>query len=354
MAVLSATSGTLIDITKSSPVGDTVNMMSQQNDILLDMYFKEANCGTSEKVNLMVGLPSVYFTRINQPVPSSKASTAEVRIDTAMLEGWSVLDKRLYDLEGGEEYVNVGGVQVYKGDQYRAQQDLGFLSQMNNTMAETLFYGNSSLSPEEFTGFATQYSSLSATNGVNILNAGGASSDNTSIWMVSWGQNTCYGIYPKGTMGGFSQRNLGLCQPQTVTGATTTGELEQYKTHYSWGCGLAVKDWRSVVRIANIDVSDLQSLSGTQALTASTNILRLMSNALHKPVQSSLIGSRVVFYMNSTVYAALTQMGMDKSANAVAFQPATTQFGTAPRWGTFLGYPIRRCDALLNTESVVS
>lgn len=354
MVVLSSTSGTLIDITKSSPVGETVNMMSQQNDILLDMYFKEANCGTSEKVNLMVGLPNVYFTRINQPVPSSKASTAEVRIDTAMLEGWSVLDKRAYDMEGGSEYVSIGGTEVAKGDIYRAQQDLGFLSQMNNTMAETLFYGNSSQTPEEFTGFATQYSSLSATNGVNILNAGGSGSDNTSIWMVCWGQNTCYGIYPKGTMGGFSQRDLGLCQPQTVTGVSTTGELEQYKTHYSWGCGLAVKDWRSVVRIANIDVSDLQSQSGTQAIDAATNILNLMSDALHKPVQGSLIGSRVVFYMNSTVYSALMKMGLNKSSNAVAFEPGISQFGQAPRWGTFLGYPIRRCDALLNTESAVS
>ncbi len=37
------------------------------------------------------------------------------------------------------------------------------------------------------------------------------------------------------------------------------GKYEGYRTHYKWDNGLALRDWRYVVRIANIDVSNLQN-----------------------------------------------------------------------------------------------
>ena len=35
------------------------------------------------------------------------------------------------------------------------------------------------------------------------------------------------------------------------------GRMEAYRTHYTWDSGLTVRDWRYVVRVANIDKSAL-------------------------------------------------------------------------------------------------
>ena len=34
------------------------------------------------------------------------------------------------------------------------------------------------------------------------------------------------------------------------------GQYEAYRTHFKWDAGLTLRDWRYVVRIANVDMSD--------------------------------------------------------------------------------------------------
>ena len=43
----------------------------------------------------------------------------------------------------------------------------------------------------EFDGVATRY----ATPGAQVLDAGSSDTDNTSIFLIGWGVNTCYLIY---------------------------------------------------------------------------------------------------------------------------------------------------------------
>ncbi len=60
-----------------------------------------------------------------------------------------------------------------------------------------------------------------------------------------------------------------------------------------WDNGLALRDWRYVVRIANIDVSNLSEPS------SAANIAKLMVKALHRIPNRGM--GRPVFYMNRTV-----------------------------------------------------
>ena len=46
---------------------------------------------------------------------------------------------------------------------------------------------------------------------------------------------------------------------QTVTDANG-GRYDVLESHYKWDCGLSVRDWRYVVRIANIDMDDWRHL----------------------------------------------------------------------------------------------
>ena len=103
---------------------------------------------------------------------------------------------------------------------------------------------------------------------VNILDAGGTGSDNASVYLVVWGDQTVYCPFPKGSKAGLTHEDLG---EQTVYNSDGT-RLQAFATRYQWKNGLVVKDWRYVVRICNIDISDLISSTGTQASTAATSL----------------------------------------------------------------------------------
>jgi len=337
MATLSTSNLTLLDWAKrvdpDGRVPVVAELLSQSNEILSDCVMKEGNLPTGERVIIRTGLPTVYWRALNQGIPNSKSTTAQVDEACAILEARSEVDKDLAMLNGNTA-------------QFRLSEDTAFLEAMNQTMAETMFYGDPSADPKQFLGFNKRYSDKTAVNGANVIDAGGSGSDNTSVYLVVWGDQTVYCPFPKGSKAGLMHEDLG---EQTVYDGAN--RLQAYATRYQWKTGLVVKDWRYTVRIGSIDVSDLAAASGTQALTASTNILKLMTQATYKI--PNLAMGRPVFYMNRTVHSALANMAMDKSQGVLAIQPATTQFGTAQSYLSFLGVPIRRVDALLNNEALV-
>lgn len=339
MATLAATSLTLADWAKrTDPDGRipiVAELLSQSNEILEDCVFKEGNLPTGDRVVIRTGLPTVYWRALNQGIPNSKSTTAQVDEACGILEARSEVDKDLAMLNGNTA-------------QFRLSEDTAFLEAMNQTQATTLFYGNPATDPKQFLGLAARYSSLSASNAQNILSAGGSGSDNTSIFLVVWGDNTVYCPFPKGSKAGLIHEDLG---EQTVYNSDGT-RLQAYATRYQWKNGLVVKDWRYVVRIANIDVSDLVGQTGTQAATAATAVIKLMARALYR-IPNMAMG-RAAFYMNRTVHSGLSVAALDKSQYVLKVNEGLSQFGTPYSWLSFLGVPLRRVDAILNTEAAVS
>jgi hypothetical protein len=339
MATLSTQALTLADWAKridpDGKVPTIAELLSQSNEILEDCVFMEGNLPTGHRSVIRTGLPTVYWRAINQGIPTSKSTTAQVDEACGMLEAYSEVDKDLAELNG-----NTG--------QFRLSEDTAFLEAMNQTQAQTLFYGNPGTDPKQFLGLATRYSSTSAGNGQNILLAGGSGSDNTSIYLVVWGENTVFCPFPKGSKAGLNHEDLGINTVWDSAGA----RYQAYRTHYQWKNGLVVKDWRYVVRIANIDVSDLIAQSGTQAASASTAIIKLMARALYR-IPNMAMG-RAAFYMNRTVHSGLALAALDKSQYVLKINEGLSQFGTPSSYLSFLGVPLRRVDSLLNTEAVVS
>ena len=339
MATLSTSNLTLADWAKRSDPDGRVpivaELLSQSNEILDDCVFKEGNLPTGERVVIRTGLPGVYWRALNQGIPSTKSTTAQIDEACGILEARSEVDKDLAMLNGNTA-------------QFRLSEDTAFLEAMNQTQAETLFYGNPGTDPKKFLGLAPRYSDLSADNAVNILNAGGSGSDNASVYLVVWGDNTVYCPFPKGSKAGLTHEDLG---EQTVYNSDGT-RLQAFATRYQWKNGLVVKDWRYVVRICNIDVSDLLGVTGTQAGTAATSLVKLMARALYR-IPNMAMG-RAAFYMNRTVHSGMAISALDKSQSVLNIQDGLSQFGSAQSYLTFLGVPLRKVDALLNTESVVS
>ena len=196
-----------------------------------------------------------------------------------------------------------------------------------------------SLTAVAFTGLAPRFNSLSAQNADNIVNASGAGSDNTSIWLCVWGPQTGFGIYPKGSQAGLQMTDKGQVTIENVDGAG--GRMEAYRTHYRWDAGLTIRDWRYFVRIANIDISDLNTLANTK------NLITWMTQASER-IPSFGMG-RAVWYVNRTIREKLRLGIQEKISSNLTWETVAGK-----RVMTFDDIPVRRTDALLNTETVVS
>lgn len=333
MSTLGANMVTLADWAKRlDPDGKTssiVELLSQTNELLADMLWKEGNLPTGERTTVRTGLPSVAWRLLNQGVQSSKSTTAQIDEGCGMLEAWSEVDKDLAELNGNTA-------------SFRLSEAQAFLEAMNQEMAQTFFYGNSGLAPEEFNGLAVRYSSLSSTNASNVITGSGSGSDNSSIYLVCWGPQSIHGIFPKGSKAGLQHSDLGLLPIQGATGIAGT-RLMGYLDHWQWKCGIALKDWRFVVRIPNIDISNLVAKS------SAADLPELMIKATHRI--PNLAMGKPVFYMNRTCFQMLDIQRRD---DVISGGQLTYELVDGKRVPMFRGIPIRISDALLETEAAVA
>jgi hypothetical protein len=303
-------------------------LLAQTNEILDDIPWIEGNLPTGHRTTLRTSLPTVYWRRFNQGVLPSKSGTAQVDETVGMMEGYSEVDRELVRLYGN------------RGAAFRASEDTAFVESMNIEFSSKLFYGNVATTPEAFTGLATRFadvnfgeSSSGAKDGA-IVEGGGSGSDNTSIWLVVWGENTIHGIYPKGTEGGLQSEDLGENTKVDATGAM----YQVLRSHFMWKCGIAVRDWRYVVRIANIDWSNLVANS------SAANLIQLMIKAIDRV--PNLNAGRPVFYAPRGVFTMLRVQALSASQYTTTFDEIAGR-----RVMNFQGIPIRKVDALLTTEA---
>jgi major capsid protein gp7 len=331
MATIGNTVLTLADWAKRlDPDGQVpmiVELLSQTNEIIQDQLWMEGNLPTGHRVTVRTSLPSVQWRLLNQGVTPSKSTTAQVDEQAGMLESFSEVDKDLCELNGNTAA-------------FRLSEAQAFLESMNQEYAQTLFYGNNGIAPEEFTGLSPRYALSSGVTGQNVVRAGGAGADNASVWLIAWGANTVFGVFPKGSRAGLIHEDLGLETVQTGTGIGT-GRMRAYRDHWQWKAGLVVKDWRYAVRICNIDISNLVTES------SAADLIKQMLKAIHR-LPSQTLG-RPVFYANRTILEMLDIQAMSK---ANLYLTVGNEEGN--RKVSLRGIPIRLCDQLLETEATVA
>jgi hypothetical protein len=158
-----------------------------------------------------------------------------------------------------------------------------------------------------------------------------------SLWLVTWGPQASYFIYPKGGKGALFQEDMGLQLVLDDAG----NPFRAYMSHWRWTPGLCIADWQSNVRIANIDVSNLV------AEASAADLLKLMTKAVHK-IPKRITGKQV-FYANRTLMAMLDIQAQQKSN---VYLTVGEEEGR-PKV-SFRGIPIRTVDQLLENESRVT
>jgi hypothetical protein len=298
-------------------------ILKQTNEIIDDMLWMEGNLPTGHQATIETGMAATAFRKFNQGVATSKGSVSKVTFETHQLARRSEIDEDLANLGG-----DLAGARMNNAE--------GHFEQMARDFAYRLMYGSDD--GEGFAGFAEYCSAdTGLNNSQNVVDGLGSGSDNTSVYFVGWGRG-CFGIHPKGTAPGVRHKDLGLRDALDAD----NNPFQAYVDEWKWDAGLAIPDWQYVVRIANIDVSDLVANTGS----ARTRLLDKFTEAAYKWPSTPEKGA---IYCNRDILTALHQGATERAGSTLTVDNVDGK--PVVKW---LGTPIRRVDALLNTEAHIA
>lgn len=330
MATLATDRYILVDVAKSldpsGNVGDLAELLTQGNEILEDIPWYEGNLPTGHRVLQRTGLPSAYYRKMNAGIPRSKSTRVSVDEACGELTALSEIDVSIANLNGNS-------------NAFRLSEARAFIEAMNQRFATSIFYSDTKVNGEEILGLAPRFSSLSADNGSNIIDAGGTGSNNTSLWLVGWSDFTCRGIFPKGSKAGLEFKKG---ESEEWAFDASNNRFAAYIDSYKWQNGLCLDDWRYVVRIANIDVTAL-----TKNAASGADLWDLVAQAAERIHSTTGVMPR--FYGNRTLSSFFRRQAVAKVVNSTL---GSTELA-GKKVMTLADIPFRRVDALLNTESRV-
>jgi len=342
---------TLIDVSsRLDPEGKIpviAEMLSQCNDFYDDVPWVKANGRTKHEFVFRTSIPAGSWRGYNMGVPYSKSTTAKATVDMGMLEDYSQVDRALAEHSGDKE-------------RFRESEDAAFLEGMAQTIVATFLYGNSVQQPLEFMGFSPFYNTLTTTtaqNAANVLSGGGSGSSNASMWLIGWGPEAIFGVFPEGSRAGLDMEDKGDVTP----GFDSLGNrFEAYTSWFRQQSGLCPKDWRYCVRYANLDTTngsvglfgptppDLFVAMGQMELLF-PKLTRTTSGITKTDAPLDDYGVHPVYYCNRTVRHAMDIQAL-RDRNVLL---SIKDYAGMPITG-FRDIPVKVIDQLLNTESTVA
>lgn len=327
MATIGNTVPTLLDVSKQFtsdgkplPIAE---LIQQTNEILDDIPWYEANSINGHRLAARAGYPTPTWRKLNSGVQPTKSVFTDVNEGMGQLAELGEVDKQLAELSA-----NVA--------QFRLNQNIGHIEAMNQGFVQALFYGDTDVNPEQFLGLSPRFDDITGPlNAAQIIDAGGTGSDNASIWLIGWGPTSVFGIYPKGSQAGLQHKDYG---EELVTDANG-GKYPALRDWFQWNCGIAVQDWRNIVRVANVDVSDL-----TNTAASGANLISLMTSAVEQLNDRGVVNP--VFYVPRKLRGILRQQIVNKSNVWLSMDEVAGR-----KVVSFDGIPVRRVDKLLLTEA---
>jgi len=340
MAVQGSGVPTLLDILNTiAPDGKSykiAEVLTQAEEVLEDYVMVEGNTTDGHKDAVRTSLPEPSFRAFNAGVPRTKGGSSTIEETCALLEDFSQADRELALRHPGGK------------DAYRTQEAIPHMQGMSNKMARSLFYANQTTNPLEFTGFAPRFNTMDDTLSQaagQIIDAGGTGSDLRSIWLVGWSKQTVFGIYPKGTQAGLSHEDMTNSDNGKTLYDADGNPFVGFEDHWLWRCGLMVKDWRYVVRIANIDLTEL-----TVDAATGPDIQDLMIQAVE--LIESTNGVRAAFYIPRPLRTFFRRQIQAKANLNLSWGDPSSISGKKVMM--FDEIPVRRTDALNTSEQQVT
>lgn len=285
-------------------------------------------------------LPVASTRRWNEGIKATASKNVPLSDPIALFEDYSEVDKDLWEIQN-------------QPNVWRSDQDMNHIEGLFQLIESTTIYGNLTQNPGAFNGIATRFNNLeSYPNGdtswkPNVWNGGASSGNVTSAWMIEFGPESLYGIYPPNTPAGLSVRDLGEFTKELAAGTGSVGSNYLYqvlRTMLRWYLGIQINDERAVQRIANINPTMLSSNNFDE------NIFIAAKNNLPRFGES---GTTAIF-VNRDLKTQIDQRATVQKINAYTnfTSRETDVFGRSVT--KFQNIPVYVAEKILSTETVVS
>lgn len=294
--------------------------LTKTNQIMMDAPMVEANDRTLNTGLVRTYVPHASKRAYNEGVDQVATQTKVVHDYVTTIAAFSNVDKDEAD-------------QAADRNQFMMDESAGIIQGMGNDQAYDLMYGDHDKDPRDCDGLITRRPKIDNKYCIDM----GGTSNLTSIVLVKWNRQHTKLIYPKGAKGcGVNRIDRGL---QTVQDAKGKDFLA-YQNYYDAKYGLACNTEKSIIRLANIDTSNISAELGDEIL-----------KAIIKAVPRFILGDgNIVAYANADVYASI-DLSIAGKGN-VNFTPNAPYGEDAPM--RFRNITFRQVDALLNSERKVS
>jgi hypothetical protein len=324
-AKLTAPDGSLLPIAE---------ILARTTPFIEDAPSVQGNLPTGHRTAILSGLPETTWRLLYQGVPPTKGEVRQLDFEAAELTQLSSSDMSALELNDNKEGYLMKDARMH-------------LIGMGQDAEENMIYGDR-IDKSKFPGFAIHYNTISTDRdeiGYNVVDGGGTGADNTSMYMVFWGDGLIYSIYPKGSKAGLEKITF---PPQMIDAPIGTGRMYGIETLFKWKLGLCFEDWRACVRIANIDVSDLADAG--ESSFSGAELINLLIKAYNKvPNEVRVASTHAGIYCNETVKTALDLIANNKTQLALK----SSEIDGQP-FVSFWGIPIKKADKLLNNEAAIT
>jgi len=332
MATKGTIHNTLADlIARTEPDGSfarkIANRVGRTNELLQFLPFVRGNKNDGNTVVQLTKLPTVGYIKYNKAPTKSKGGTSQLTFNVGVLKTFSDVDCEL-----AESFADKEG--------FRQSEDMAFVEAMNQQVASDMIYSNGLVDREKMTGLSTLYDAPNTVRnnyGYYMLDGGGTGSDNTSIWLMSLGEDGVSGLYGKNGKAGLSTEDKGKVWSEDADG----NDMEWYRSQFRWEVGLQVKRPGAAVRICNVDSSALVSE------TSAADLSKLIQRAIGL-VEPGL--GRMVMLTNRTVKTWLRIQASQETTLGLVDVEDT--FGKPIP--AIDGIPVLQHDALTNAEAAIT
>lgn len=339
-----STSEALRRLDKDGKLLDYVNYLAENNQFKDQIPWIECNDWNGHKFAELTDRPAVYWKEDNLGVPATHSNLAVRRETIGKIAARSfVFEDTLRNLDQASS----------RQDTLRMENEL-IMDQLNNDMVKAMFKASIKNHPASFDGLEARYNSMDpkiSPNYRQVIDCGGKGDNLTSMWVVGWGLNTVFGLYPQRSTLGIKVEPRGLVRVNDPNGYPIYGD----ETQYEWSFGLGIKDRRAVVRLANINVDDLLNAQGVGSVDLSApksnNMLTYLQRALAMLPRSN--NMRIGIYANRDVFVGMQNLVTRVNSGIVIVDSLKDQFTSTHDGYSLLGHDFSVVDALDNKEQQV-
>ena len=347
-AVSSLPYSTLTDILSNYSSADAAarfvlpkRVLDRMTPLVKMLPLKASNNILSNIATRTDSLPVASTRRFNEGIQATASKNIPINDPIALFEDYSEVDKDLWEIQNDP-------------NAWRADQDMNHIEGLFQLMESMLLYGSLAVNPGAFNGLSTRFNNLTslpngdATWKPNVWNGGASTGSTTSAWMIEFGDDSVYGIYPPNTPAGLSVRDLGEVTKELASGTTAVGMNYLYqvlRTMLRWYLGIQIADERAVQRIANINPTALSSNNFDE------NVFIEAKNWLPRAGEAP----GTVILVNRDLKTQIDIRAVSQKINTYFTPPSNGSMDVFGKAVTrFQNIPIYTAEKILSTESVVT